>query len=170
VPAPTTAQLEGSFLDGLKERLGAPEQGGEAPAPALAVDEPGLLFRAKGRDRWVEPRLSAVEPLEFGTAGTQDEVVWVVRCFAKVEAKGERRLTLSGVVDAVRAALDPRRGAPAMSVLDEETKAVVGVLQFRGIAESRAYNQTAQVRGDSLPGLDVATLTVASLLDSGSCG
>jgi hypothetical protein len=156
--------LERSWLDALVEGLDA----------ELAIDQPGLIFRAKGRDRWVEPRLVSFSPVEANLRVPWEDVGLQVRCFVKVEAKGERQLTLSEVVDEVRRVIDPRRRAtnnPAGIIRIRNCDGgEVGILQCSPPSERRAYNQSAKIRGDQLEGLDVATLTVPCKLTSNVCG
>lgn len=154
--------LERSFLDEFRERIGIGE-------PGLAIDDPGVMFRVKGRDRWVSPRLVSFAPAERSVRGAYDAVTWSITCCLKVEAKGERRLVLSEIVDVVRRAVDPRYAAKAM-VIKQEDGTAVGILQFSPPAEARSYNQSVRVRGDSIPGVDFATLTVPCRLDASGCG
>ena len=83
--------LERSILDELRERLAANrDKTAEDQATdqhALAIDEPGLMFRVKGRDRWIEPRLTEFSPqlgsVRGGSAtGLPEPVVVTVRCLA----------------------------------------------------------------------------------------
>lgn len=158
--------LERSFLDEFKTRLGK--------ALAGDVDEPGLSFRAKGRDQWFEPRLTEVRPEQSAIRGRPVAVLWVVRCHVKVEGKGGKRLVLSQLVDAVRKALDPHLAAKPIRVhakpIDgSDVGPEVGVLQIGTPSEVRGYNGTVQVRGDSIPGIDSATLTFPCQLDRSKC-
>lgn len=163
-PAILDVDLERSWLDELLERL---------DTERIAVDQPGLLFRVKGRDRWIEPRLISYSPQELNLRAPWEDVGLQVRCFVHVEAKGERQLTLSEVVDEVRRVIDPRRAAPnnpagVLKVRDCDGQEV-GILQCSPPSERRAYNQTARIRGDQLEGLDVAILTVPCKLTSNVC-
>jgi len=157
--------LERSWLDSLRAGLD----------DALAIDEPGMLFRAKGRDRWVEPRMVAWNFSELDIRRRPwSDVSLQVRCFVKVEAKGERQLTLSEVVDEVRRVIDPRRvtsnsTAGVLRITDCDGQEV-GILQCSPPSERRAYNQSQRIRGDQLEGLDVAILTVPCKLTSNVCG
>ena len=163
-PAVLDVDLERSWLDALIERLNT---------ELIAIDQPGKLFAVKGRDRWIEPRLITFDPTEADLRVPWSDVGLQVRCFVKVEAKGERQLVLSEVVDEVRRVIDPRRRAknnPAGLIevrnCDGEE---VGILQCSPPSERRAYNQTAKIRGDQLEGLDVAILTVPCKLTSNVC-
>lgn len=164
-PAILDVDLERSWLDELVGRL---------DTETLAIDQPGLIFRPRGRDRWVEPRLVSFAPNEKSMRVPWDDVGMQVRCFVKVEAKGERELTLSELVDEVRRIIDPRRRAannPAGTVDIKNCDGLkVGLLQCSPPAERRAYNQTVNIRGVQVEGLDLAILTVPCKLTSNVCG
>lgn len=162
-PAVLDLDLERSWLDDLVAKLDG----------KLAVDQPGLIFRVKGRDRWIEPRLVAFSPGEGDLRDRWEDVTMQVRCFVKVEAKGERQLTLSEVVDEVRRIIDPRRATKQLrsglvEVRDCDGQKV-GILQCSPASERRAYNQSVRIRGDQVEGLDVAVLTVPCKLASQVC-
>jgi hypothetical protein len=152
--AVTRVDLDRSFVAEFVSRLGT----------SIKVDLPGEMFRARGLAQWVEPRLAAVNDLDDARAQV-DEVVWTIQAFVKVEAKGEKPTTLSGLADAVLRAVDPRRGAAAIAITDTDGTQT-GTYRVVGVDEARAHNQTLTIRGDPLPipGLDVATLAVTGLL------
>lgn len=164
-PPVLDVDLERSWLDHLVEHINTER---------LAIDEPGKLFAVKGRDRWIEPRLMRFSPTERSLRVPFDDVTMRVICYVKVESKGARQLVLSEVIDEVRRVLDPRRstknlvsGVLRVKNCDGEE---VGILQCSPPSESRAYNQTASIRGDQLVGLDLAILTVPCKLTSNVCG
>lgn len=155
MPAVLDADLERSFVAEFISRLGS----------MIEVDEPGKMFRARGKDRWVEPRLTEISELTESRGNPSDVVVWTIRCFVKIEAKGERDGALSELTDAVKATIDPRCGADTIPITD--TNGVqVGTFQAITLNQTRSYNQSFSIRGDpSIPGLDLATLTVSGLLN-----
>ena len=163
-PAVLDVDLERSWLDDLVERLNTER---------IAIDQPGLIFRPKGRDRWVEPRLMGFAPGEGSLRVSWEDVTLRVRCFVLVEAKGERQLTLSEVVDEVRRVIDPRRRtaqSPAGIVRIKDCDGTeVGILQCSPPSERRAYNQSVNIRGVDVAGLDVAILTITCKLTSNVC-
>ncbi|HEU01434.1 hypothetical protein LCGC14_0273410 [marine sediment metagenome] len=166
MPMVLDVDLERSWLDELVERL---------DTETLAIDLPGLIFRAKARNRWVEPRLLNRFPSEADLRAPWEDLTLQVRCFVKVEAKGERALTLSEVVDEVLGIIDPRRRTAknlAGIIRIRDCDGIeVGILQCRPVSERRAYNQQVNIRGDDLAGLDVAILTVPCKLTSAEvCG
>lgn len=163
--------LERSVLMELAERL--PDE--------VAIDRPGEHFAPKARDAWLEPRLVTFNPAEGSVSRrtTPDDVVWVIRCIVKVQRKGAKglgeaarlagkELRLSSLVDDVRAVISPRRGAKPMRIRNCDGLDV-GILQFGPPQENRTYNTSVTAGGDSIPGVDVATLTVPCQLTPGSC-
>ncbi|MDX1450526.1 MAG: hypothetical protein R3246_15870, partial [Acidimicrobiia bacterium] len=86
----------------------------------------------------------------------------------KTEAKGERALVLSEVVDEVRKAMDLRFGARPIPITNCDGEAI-GALACNPPVEGRSYNQQETIRGDVIPGLDIATLTVACKLSAVPC-
>lgn len=169
-PAVLDVDLERSWIESLNENL-----------RDLPIDNPSRLFRVKGKRRWIEPRILSIEPTEGSLRQAWDVVVLQIRCFVVVEAKGEpqrhgRELgwVLSEVVDEVRRVIDPRRTvrgyvAGVLRIRDCDGQEV-GILQCSPASERRAYNQSVRIRGDQVPGLDVATLTVPCRLTSNICG
>jgi len=159
--------LERSWLEGLIEAL---------DTERIAIDEPGRLFRVKGRDRWIEPRLVSFSPTEQSLRVPWSDVGLRIRVYLKVESKGapgQKQQTLSEVVDEVRRVVDPRRTTAnfvaGLTIIKDCDGAEVGLLQCSPPSESRAYNQSATIRGDELTGLDVAVLTIACKLTSNVC-
>ncbi len=156
--------LERSLLNAFRERMPAEKP----PKEGVALDLPGTMFRIKGRSRWVELRLVSIIRREVSARGVPDDVLVRAVCYQKVEAKGNKELALSQLVDITRRAIDTRLRALPIRIINGDGQEV-GVLNCGPVSESRAYNITAQVRGDSIPGLDSATLTVPCKLDGSPC-
>ena len=167
MPAILTIDLERSWLDSLAVGLD-PTASETGSGTGIAIDEPGKLFRVRGLDRWMEPRFTSYGPAREALRGEPIDVVFTIRIFVKVEAKGERQLVLSEVVDEVRRLIDPLRGARPLSITDVDGR-TVGLLEYDPPTETRAYNQTETIRGDSIPGLDSATLSVGGRLTGVVC-
>ena len=164
-PAILDVDLERSWLEHLIEKLDTEK---------IAIDQPGLIFRAKGRDRWVEPRLMAFNPTEQSTRSPISEATVRVNCFVLVEPKGERQLVLSEVVDEVRRVIDPRRTSKNLVAGVSDIKDCdglrVGIFKCSPPTERRAYNQTVNIRGVQVEGLDVAILTATCRVENLICG
>ena len=154
----TETQIERGILRGFRERLSA--------ANVKLLDAPGKNFRLKGAGDWIEVRLTGFTPNP--RSRLPDEVQVRVRVATKTEAKGSTQLDLSALVDAVRAVMEQRTGAKPMNVFDEND-AAVGNVQWLLVTSVREYNQTVQIRGDSIPGLDVAILTANGQTSSTPC-
>lgn len=143
---------------------------------AYALDEASNAFRAVGRKVWVEPRIESVTPRSSRSEpGQEDDTMRLrVRCFVHQGRKGTQdRPLLSRVVDSVRALVDTTLGASAYRVTtlqEDGNPFVVGHIQWSPAREVRQYGVAISVGGDSVPDVDVATLTVDAHVRAGSCG
>lgn len=148
---------------------------GDGLGAAYELDEAGDSFRAVGLDVWVEPRI-----LEFGPRtqrsqpGEEDDIMRLrVRCFVRQGRKDGEKLSLSRVVDDVRALCDGTLGAQATKVTTKKNEGdpfVVGTITWQGAREQRQFAATITVGGDAVPDVDIATLLVDAQVRGGSCG
>lgn len=152
--------LETSLAKHLRDELGED----------VLLDEAGDSFRASGVDAWVRPRIVSIVPTGSSRKGEEDDLLELqVVCYIPTDQKGGRAGDLSRLVDQVRAVVDSTLAAPAARVRDADGL-VVGTIQFGPAAESRAFGQAVDVRGDSIPGVDSATLSVECRVRGGTCG
>ena len=138
---------------------------------SLVVDSPGTSFRASGLDRWFRWRIVAIDPDENSHNGEEDDLLLLeFECHIPTDQKGGRSFDLSELVDELRAVVDSTLSAPAAQVRNS-AGAVAGVIMFGPAAERRAYGQSVTTRnGESIPGVDSATLSVPCRVAGGSCG
>ena len=165
--------MERSWIAYLVQAMGPEKTDLEGEDPGTIerppMDLPGMVFRVRASWLWVEPRLVAVRPSESSLRSPIIPVTLRVRCFVKIEAKGYPiPYALSELVDKVRGAIDPRFGCRPIPITNRDGERV-GTLQFGPPDEQRLYNQQMTVRGDNIPGLDVAVLTIPAVLSPELC-
>ncbi len=150
----TNEDIERSLLDHIAKQI----------VDGVPIHEPGKTFSPERHKEWIEPRIASLEfdntsrpAEEFGTLELE------VRCFVKVEQQGKRRLELSALVDKVLDVIGGERGVNAAIILQED-KTDVGRLQFQASSQTRVYGATILLGGVSILGLDIATLSVTTLV------
>lgn len=143
----------------------------EAQLAGLRIDKPGEFFRSENiPQRWIEPRLTAFDRPGSSRIGQELEgIVLTIRCFVKAQPKGGRFLKLSELVDLVRPVIDGTAGAGPINIQDGVPQTVASV-RFLGSQETREQSVTVIVGERSVPGVDVATLTLTGqLFGAGGC-
>lgn len=126
---------------------------------------PGETFSPERVNEWIEPRIASIERDVTSRAPNEEvgRMTFIVRCFIKVQQKGNRRGQLSKLVDRVRQVIDSELLANAVVVLDCD-KNDVGRVVWGPAATAHAYEVTVTIGGVSVNGLDVATIASATLI------
>lgn len=136
----------------------------EQIADGVRVDVPGETFNAVKAKEWVDIRIGSLDHRQESKPGEEfANMDLVIRCFVKVDQKGKRRLNLSRLVDKVLDVVGGERQVNAAVILNP-LKVDVGRIQFGSSLQSRNYGATESVDGVSIAGLDIATISIPTLV------
>ncbi len=150
----TDEEVERSLLDHISKNI----------TDGVSIHEPGMTFSPERHKEWIEPRISTLDHDPTSRPGEEfARMDLTVRCFIKVEQKGERKLELSILVDKVLNVVGGERNVAAGIILQED-KTDVGRLQFGTSSQSRAYGVAVVIASVSYVGLDVATIVIPTLV------
>ena len=119
-------------------------------------------------DAWVEPRIVRVDRTKSRPGEEFEHYTFAFVCYLKTDQKGERFLQLSALADSVRDAVDYTQNASPVKIRDDGAS-VVGLLEWGPAQESRRFNQTVNMAGEQIPGVDLVTIASRCQLTRGTC-